>query len=400
MTKLYLADAIDRNTYSKFNSEIHIKQQSIIDFLYNSNFDIRFNRQYKRAVINAINVIAFRILQGDNLDSIKDAGYFIDNCPMVDEQELSTVLIFNNIFKFDNIDWSDLEELHENDKDIHKEESLEKNEDKESSTDFNASISIETDIDSSDIVVKPVRNSKLSDIWLKPRFPQFDVNDIWLEGMADGNHLVIRRSLPRIPKVQSDISVTTDFNDLKDEDFLKLYPNRILETRFERMYYQVDKEFYNVKYHPVLGNLIMMDGYSYEQIVDNVVKYPHFYKLRREINGKWINLYTKIEIDGELYSTLDVWDQLPETEGLPRDIHYMKEYVIRRYLLERDIKGIKHKYPLVGALDPFITLFAPMKVYKELGYTDYLGMAKQCVKSRVSYYYTRNPIVRRLLGNE
>ena len=405
MKRLHLADAVDRNQYSKFNSEIHVKQQVIVDTLYNTDNVIKLNKVYKQIVIDALNTVAFRILQGDNLDNIIDGNYFIDNCPKLDEYELASVVNSNNILKLDNIDWSDLEELHD------KDESYDNFFDEEEvKADFNETEDKES-FDDHEVTMKerfsrineltiPTRESKITDIWLKPRFPQFDVNDIWLEGMADGNHLVIRRSLPKIPRVQSDISVTTDFNDLKDENFLNLFPNKILHPRFERIYYEADENFFNVKKHPVLGNIVMVNGFTYDQIVDNVVKYPHFYKLKRDIDDKWINFYTRIEVDGELYETAKIWNELPEAAGLPKDTQYMKEYVIRRYLLERDIKGIKHKYPIVGSLDPFITLFAPMEVYKELGYTDYLGMAKQCVKSRVSFYYTRNPIVRRLLGNE
>ena len=405
MKRLHLADTVDRNQYSKFNSEIHVKQQVIVDTLYNTDNVIKLNKVYKQRVIDALNTIAFRTLQGDNLDNIKDGNYFIDNCPKLDEYELASVVNSNNILKLDNIDWSDLEELHDKDElydnFFDKEEvkaDFNETEDKESFDDHE--VTMKERFSKINELTIPTRESKITDIWLKPRFPQFDVNDIWLEGMADGNHLVIRRSLPKIPRVQSDISVTTDFNDLKDEDFLKLFPNKILKPRFERIYYEADKSFYNVKKHPILGNIVMVDGFTYEQIVDNVVKYPHFYKLKRDIDDKWINFYTRIEIDGELYETAKIWNELPEAAGLPKDTQYMKEYVIRRYLLERDIKGIKHKFPIVGSLDPFITLFAPMDVYKELGYTDYLGIAKQCVKSRVSFYYTRNPIVRRLLGNE
>lgn len=407
MVKLYLADAVDRITYSKFNSDIHAKQQRIIDFLYDSNNEIKFNKKCKQSILNALNTISFRSLQGDNLDTVDDAEYFIDNCPIIDDYELANILLSSNIIKSESIDWSDLEELH----DKSEEESNSNFFDREDvKAEFNDDENMES-FDDHEVtmaerfsrmgeLIAPTRESRITDIWLKPRFPQFDVNDIWLEGMADGNHLVIRRSLPRIPRVQSDISVTTDFNDLKDTDFLKLFPNKVLQPRFERLYYEADESFYNIRKHPILGNIIMIDGYSYEQLVDNVIKYPHFYKLKREVEGKWINFYTRIEIDGELCETAKVWNSLPEADGLPKDTQYMKEYVIRRYLLERDIKGIKHKWPLWKSLDPFITLFAPMEVYKELGYTDYLEIAKQCVKSRVNFYYTRNPIVRRLLGNE
>lgn len=407
MTRLHLADAIDRNQYSKFNSEIHVKQQVIVDFLYDKNNDVNITNSYKKNIIHLLNTIALKTFQGDNLDTVHDIDYAIDNCPSVDAYEFAEVVSSSSFLKYDSIDWSDLDELHEKDTVESYDSFFDKEEVK---ADFNETEDKES-FDDHEVTMKerfsrineltiPTRESKITDIWLKPRFPQFDVNDIWLEGMADGNHLVIRRSLPRIPRVQSDISVTTEFNDLEEGDFLKLFPNKILKPRFERIYYEADKSFYNVKKHPILGNIVMVDGFTYEQIVDNVVKYPHFYKLKRDIDDKWINFYTRIEIDGELYETAKIWNELPEAAGLPKDTQYMKEYVIRRYLLERDIKGIKHKYPIVGSLEPFITLFAPMDVYKELGYTDYLGIAKQCVKSRVSFYYTRNPIVRRLLENE
>ena len=408
MKKLHLADAVDRNSYSRYNTEIHTEQQAIVDFLYDKNNDINITNQYKKRIIRLLNTIALKTFQGDNLDTIHAIDYAIDNCSSVDAYEFAETVSPSSFLKYDNIDWSDLDELHDNEAE---QESYDDSFDKEEvKAEFNETEDKES-FDDHELTMKErfsrikeltttTRESKITDIWLKPRFPQFDVNDIWLEGMADGNHLVIRRSLPRIPRVQSDISVTTDFNELKDEDFLKLFPNKILKPRFERIYYEADENFFNVKKHPILGNIVMVNGFTYDQIVDNVVRYPHFYKLKRDIDDKWINFYTRIEIDGELYETAKIWNELPEAAGLPKDTQYMKEYVIRRYLLERDIKGIKHKYPIVGSLEPFITLFAPMEVYKELGYTDYIGMAKQCVRSRVSFYYTRNPIVRRLLGNE
>ena len=74
----------------------------------------------------------------------------------------------------------------------------------------------------------------------------------------------------------------------------------------------------------------------------------------------------------------------------------MKEYVVRRYLLERDISNVQHRYPLWGSLDPFLTLFMPPDEYIKYGYTDIIDLARKCVESRVSYRKSRNPIVRRL----
>lgn len=93
-------------------------------------------------------------------------------------------------------------------------------------------------------------------------------------------------------------------------------------------------------------------------------------------------------------------EKIPEMKGLKKTWPVIREYVVRRYLLERDIKGIEHKYPMFGTLDPFVTLFMPSKIYREEGYKDSVDIARQCVKSRVSYLQSRNPVIRRLEENE
>ena len=81
---------------------------------------------------------------------------------------------------------------------------------------------------------------------------------------------------------------------------------------------------------------------------------------------------------------------------IPYNREFVKEYVVRRYLLERDIYHIHHVYPMFGRLDPFLTLFMPYEEYKKNGYNNSVDIAKQCVKSRVSYKTSRNPVLRRL----
>ena len=81
---------------------------------------------------------------------------------------------------------------------------------------------------------------------------------------------------------------------------------------------------------------------------------------------------------------------------IPYNSDYIKEYVIRRYLLERDVDNIKHNYPLFGTLDPFLTLFTTVEDYINYGYTDVEDIGRQCVKARVAYKQSRNPILRRL----
>ena len=138
-------------------------------------------------------------------------------------------------------------------------------------------------------------------------------------------------------------------------------------------------------------------------MIDNIIKYPHFEGLVRQgrLKGttRYVDFWKYIEINGELYKTKDIWEELDDTKRLPKVKAVMEDYVVRRYLLERDLKGIDHKYKLFGELDPYLTLFMPSENYIQLGYTDVIDIAKQCVKSRVSYKLSRNPVIRRLDEN-
>lgn len=231
------------------------------------------------------------------------------------------------------------------------------------------------------------------DLYIKPPVvPQFDVTKPWKFGMIGNEKFVIYSSLPEIPTKQNEISATTDVNKITSPELMNLYPNQFIRTRASCMYEPIPGLDYDEK----LGLILPIDGYSVDQVRDNIVKYPHIFKLTRVVDGKIVSLYTTIEIDGELFNTLSVWNSLPESSLIPRTSEFVKEYVVRRYLLERDVKGLKHNYPLNGSLDPFLTLFTTPDEYIQLGYSDILGMAKQCVISRVRYKQTRNPILRRL----
>lgn len=225
-----------------------------------------------------------------------------------------------------------------------------------------------------------------------PVVPQFNFNSVKCAAMIGDRIYTIYESLPIIPKTQNQISVTTDITKMSREDFRNLYPNCRVSTRNKLLY---DPHYSGeLKIHPVLGVIIPVEGFTEAQIIDNIIKYPHLYKLSKMIDGEIAGFYSTIEINGELKKTLEVWNSLPESSSIPYIKEYVREYVIRRYLLERDIKGIKHKYPLFGTLDPFLTLFTTPDEYLELGYTDIEGMARQCVKSRISYKKSRNPILR------
>jgi hypothetical protein len=239
-----------------------------------------------------------------------------------------------------------------------------------------------------DVNVKPTPKDHL---YIKPpSIPQFDNKNPWMQQIINNTIYTIYKSLPEIPLNQSQISVTTDVNRMTTSDFLKLYPNCFIHTRSTTMYEEHD----GLTLDPDVGIILPITGFSPKQIKDNIIKYPHLFKLLRNVDGKIVSFYSNIEIDGELYKTLDIWDTLPDSKKMPRNAEFIKEYVVRRYLLERDIKHIKHNYPMFGTLEPFLTLFTIPDEYIRLGYKDVVGQAKQCVKARVSYKRSRNPIMR------
>lgn len=231
------------------------------------------------------------------------------------------------------------------------------------------------------------------DLYIQPPVvPQFDYARPWIKGIDGADSLVIYTTLPDIPTKQNEISVTTDVSKLTSRELMQLYPNCTIHTRASVMYEPLE----GVELHPQLGLILPIEGFTREEVIDNIIRYPHIFKLARELDGKHYSFYSHIEVDGELLGTLDIWDTLPEAYVLPRQAEFVKEYVVRRYLLERDVKHIKHRYPIYGTLDPFLTLFMRPDDYIQLGYKDPIAIAKECVQSRVSYKQSRNPVLRRL----
>ena len=102
-----------------------------------------------------------------------------------------------------------------------------------------------------------------------------------------------------------------------------------------------------------------------------------------------------MEIDGELVDTLEVWDSLEISKWIPKQAEFIKEYVTRKYLMDIEYKGFVPKYPIYGTLDPYLTLFMPVGEYAKRGF-NVVDLARQCVKSRVSYKQSRSPILRRI----
>lgn len=338
--------------------------------------------KFKSKVIAVLNTVSYYIISGDSLPSDWDSSSPLDNLESIDSAVCEST-IGELYLHVKSITW-----------DV-----------QESATPVFSAEKIDTT--SSEIVSKTATVKQSSDYLISatpkehlyirpPVVPQFDTSKPWLQSNVNQTVYTIYRSLPLIPANQSQISVTTDSSIMTATDIMKLYPNCFIRTRASLMY----EAYGSLTLDPDVGILIPITGFSPAQVKDNIIKYPHIYKLLRYVDDTYVSFYSDIEIDGKLYKTLDVWDTLPDSKKMPRNSDYIKEYVVRRYLLERDIKGIKHKYPLYGSLDAFLTLFTTSDDYIRLGYVDVLDIAKQCVQSRINYKRSRNPILKAVYNNQ
>lgn len=373
-------------------SELHSK---LITYVTN-NF--KNTRKYKQQVVDALNLITYVVYADEPLPFSWSLTKPLDSLPEMDKDLIEDTL--SNIFlTVDSIEW-DLDPNMDSTSNYNITEPIESK-----STSSEKSYDSKKQVEGSTHSPKQSKGfSKLSrsvfvptnkeDLYIQsPSVPQFDYNNVWLKGNDGADQLAIYVTLPEIPTKQNEISVTTDVDSLTRAELLRLFPNVVIPTRSSVL---CGDPIEGLDYEPDIGVLVPIEGFTREQIVDNIIKFPHFYKLTREIDGKLENFYNYIEIDGELFKVLDVWDSLPDTQSIPRKAEFIKEYVVRRYLLEKHVKGIEHKYPMFGNLEPFLTLFMPADMYAKKGYTDPEFLARQCVLSRVSYKKSRNPILRRL----
>lgn len=240
---------------------------------------------------------------------------------------------------------------------------------------------------------KKVKLTPKEDLYIQgPKVPMFDTSNKVVDTQIDGHRFVLYSSIPAIPTNQSEISCTTEVDRMTRTELLRLFPTQFVKTRAPRLYERIQ----GLSYDEELGVILKIDGFTEDQIRDNIIKYPHIFRLMKSTPDGVVSFYSTIEIDGELYNTSDIWKELSDTKDVPMMTEYMKEYVVRRYLLERDIKGINHRYKIYGTLNPFLTLFTCTDDYVRYGYGDLENLARECVKSRVSYKRTRNPILRRL----
>lgn len=349
---------------------------------------------YRRNITHILNMISFLVISGDTIPD----SWNIDN-PLVNAPDISEDIISKYLSKYDlylvpaSICWDVDETIADSDDIVKPDEAIE-SESKDVAPIQKLTTAVQGTVEctrSDDIKSATPKE----DLYIQsPKIPQFNYDKVWAQGVVDSTRYVIYASRPEIPTKQNEISATTDVNSLLTSDVVKLYPNRFIRTRSEAMYIPIE----GVEFDSTLGIILPIQGYNRTQLINNIIQYPHIYHLYREVNGVMHSFYSHIEISGELQPILEVWDTLPDTQNLPKTPEFIKEYTVRRYLLERDIKHIQHNYPLHGSLHPHLTLFAPPEMYEDWGYADIESIARQCVISRVSYKQTRNPILRRLLN--
>lgn len=250
---------------------------------------------------------------------------------------------------------------------------------------------------------KEADNSLTTVLYERPKVETTPKEDLFLTvpqypkvGSIDSKYGNIRTSLPLVPTKQCEVSVTTNVNAMTDSELLALYPKSFVRTRSPLMYEPRE----GITLDPDYGLLIPVEGFTDAQVRDCIIRYPHIFKLTRILeDGSTKSFYSDIEVDGELIDTLEVWKYLPEARAIDLDsldtkqdqLEFIKEYAIRRYLLERDVLGVNHKYEIRGCLPEFMTLFMPARMYEMEGYGDTVDLARSCVEARVQYLASRNP---------
>lgn len=236
---------------------------------------------------------------------------------------------------------------------------------------------------------------------LTSTMPAIDCTQIYLKSLdLAGRPIDVYPTLPTIPTNQCEVSATTNIDTMIDMDFLKMFPNEVIRARHPMMYgtftdvVNVHGDPMEIEVDEVLGYIPVINGYTREQIIDNIIKYPQFtYWYRQE--GRDRTPFTKyMEIDGELVPRMK-WlreSKDPDLNNVPGNEYFIKDYMYRKYILDEEHGGIKHKYPPFGTYGPFMSLFMPKELYHKFGYKDVASIGRQCVQNRIDFFRSRNPL--------
>jgi len=358
------------NYPARCKGQLSTAHSSIIEYVslhYNGSF------KQRKLVVSVMNSISYSILNGDTLSKDWPGSNPLLNVRIVE----------------DDVCKSFLDDIYLNERTIRWDIEITSEIPKKSTDSTGASKRVDP------VVAQEDFNRQLTpkeDLYIQPPVvPRFD-NRTKIVSVSEGDtQLVIYPSEPVIPSKQNEISVSTDVSKMTSLDIMKLFPNHIIHTRAASMY----QRYPGMDYDDNIGVIFPVDGFTKDEIVDNIIKYPHLFRINKLVDGEITNFYTTIELDGVLHKVSDIWRSLPESDVLPYNTDFIKEYVVRRYLLERDIKNINHRYEMYGGMKPFLTLFMPPNKYIDYGYKNVEEVGRGCVIARVDYKKSRNPILRR-----
>ena len=352
------------------------------------------------SIIHAFNCVSYMYLSSDSKPLTWNKEDPLHTYQDRDEFTLQELLKDMYVYPKD-VDWSNVAVVESADENTSTTKSVTVTEEKVETATATSTSDIKVKLDTlpvstavySKIATNTSKPTDKCDLYIQPPLvPRFDTSHPFASGVVDDCAYTIYPSYPIIPTKQNEISVTTDVNKMSQLDLLKLFPNCLIRTRAACMYEPCE----GIELDPVLGLILPVEGYTRNQLIDNLVRYPHIFKLQKVVDGQVESFYSTLEVDEELHKISEYWSELPESKVIPYTKEFIKEYVVRRYLLERDVKGIKHRYSIYGSLDPFLTLFTSPEGYSTLGYSDTVKLAYDCVLARVSYKKSRNPVLRRL----
>ena len=366
----------------KYRAKLSSLHSDLITYYIESCRDERKNRT---KIISAINLVSYCVLCGDDFPH----GWDISN-PLVGVDGYLDSSIMQTAIGDLWIDFSDVRWDIESDSSANT--VVNENTVRVTQKPIVQAQPINTPLVQQQTIKQPTPNE---DLWLRSRdIPRFDSSiSPWLHTIRDGREFTIYRSFPAIPKRQRDITITTDVNSMTNSDISALFPDHLIRTRKPCMYDNLT----GFEMHPEFGLILKFKGFQRKQIVDNLVKYPHLYLIKRIVDGERVNFWTYIEIDGKLERTDAVWEELPDTKNLPKTKEFMQEYVVRRYLLERDIRKIDHVSKMDCELHPFLTLFMPETDYIMNGYE---AVGREHVMSRIQYLQSMNPMLKSIYGEK
>lgn len=388
----YLCDSTQRSP-ARIRSKIGEMSDKTSEIVSSVSANFTGSRLQKRRIIDIVNSQNTAICLGDTFTY--DVSYLNDFHSIYSDDDMKQVL-GSAYVSFDSVTW-DIDIAYSSTTSSGSDHSSTEKEESDtksvSDNNFIISSSVQLHSDSSSEEYHEYRTSREDISFQFPKFPRFDPKQIWGLCEDDGGRVIpIYKSLPEIPEKQNEITITTEWKTMTDSEFMRLYPDHTINTRRDEMY--IKRPGYD--YDDLVGFVPKISGFSRDQIIDNIIKYPQFNFMYRYVNGKRISFMKHIEVDGKLLTLDEAINEVDDMQLLPDNKVFYWDYIVRRYLLERDNCIVDHKYPLIGYFHPFITLFTTPSIYKSRGYNDVLDMAKQCVRCRVLFYQSRNPLTRRL----